>query len=130
MPERFPEIDPYESGFLDAGEGQNLYWEACGTPAGKPVVVLHGVRALGAHRGRDACSILTPIALSSWTSEGQDAAALIHGRCDLGSPIDVAWQLVRAWPDAELQAVNTGHTGGDPVTSLTIEATNRFGGRR
>jgi proline iminopeptidase len=57
-------------------------------------------------------------------------AALIHGRFDLGSPIDAAWQLARAWPDAELQAVNTGHTGGESMTSLTIEATDRFAVRR
>ncbi len=27
---------------LDAGDGQQIYWEECGTPAGKPAVVLHG----------------------------------------------------------------------------------------
>src|SRR3546814_2120998 len=27
---------------LDVGDGQRIYWEACGNPAGKPVVFLHG----------------------------------------------------------------------------------------
>ena len=27
---------------LDVGDGQSLYWEVCGNPAGKPAVVLHG----------------------------------------------------------------------------------------
>ena len=27
---------------LDVGDGQHLYWEACGNPRGKPAVVLHG----------------------------------------------------------------------------------------
>jgi proline iminopeptidase len=27
---------------LDAGDGQSVYWEQCGNPAGKPAVVLHG----------------------------------------------------------------------------------------
>lgn len=42
MPGMFPEIDPYEHGLLDVGDGQLVYWEQCGNPHGKPVVVLHG----------------------------------------------------------------------------------------
>lgn len=34
--------EPYEHGFLEVGEGNSLYWEACGNPAGKAAVVLHG----------------------------------------------------------------------------------------
>ncbi len=44
-PERrtlYPPIDPYESGRLDVGDGHSLYWERCGTPGGKPAVMLHG----------------------------------------------------------------------------------------
>ena len=41
-------------------------------------------------------------------------------------PLDSAWQLARAWPDAELRVVETGHTGGDPMTATIVEATNRF----
>jgi proline iminopeptidase len=40
--ERYPEIEPYESGFLDVGDGQSLYWETVGNPAGTPAVWLHG----------------------------------------------------------------------------------------
>ena len=39
---RYPEIGPYQSGMLDVGDGQQLYWETCGNPAGKPALVLHG----------------------------------------------------------------------------------------
>lgn len=38
----YPEIEPYESGMLDVGDGQQIYYEQCGNPHGKPVVVLHG----------------------------------------------------------------------------------------
>jgi len=38
----YPEIEPYDSGMLDVGDGQHLYWEASGNPTGKPVVFLHG----------------------------------------------------------------------------------------
>ncbi|KRC47321.1 proline iminopeptidase [Leifsonia sp. Root227] len=38
----YPEIEPYDSGMLDVGDGQQLYWETSGNPEGKPVVFLHG----------------------------------------------------------------------------------------
>ncbi len=42
MPDRYPEIEPYEHGMLDVGDGNLVYWEACGDPGGKPAVVVHG----------------------------------------------------------------------------------------
>jgi proline iminopeptidase len=38
----YPEIEPYDTGMLEVGDGQNLYYEQCGRPDGKPAVVLHG----------------------------------------------------------------------------------------
>ncbi|SEB83304.1 proline iminopeptidase [Paramicrobacterium humi] len=38
----YPEIEPYETGHLDVGDGQSIYWETSGNPDGKPVVFLHG----------------------------------------------------------------------------------------
>jgi len=38
----YPEIEPYDQGMLDEGENNTIYWETCGNPSGKPVVVLHG----------------------------------------------------------------------------------------
>ena len=38
----YPEIEPYETGHLDVGDGHRLYWELSGNPNGKPVVFLHG----------------------------------------------------------------------------------------
>ncbi|MCH8920480.1 MAG: alpha/beta fold hydrolase, partial [Chloroflexi bacterium] len=38
----YPEIEPYEQGMLEAGDGNRVYWETCGDPRGKPAVVLHG----------------------------------------------------------------------------------------
>ncbi len=55
---------------------------------------------------------------------------LIHGRFDLGGPADVAWLLARAWPDAELHLVATGHAGGEEMAVRMFEATNRFARRR
>ena len=38
----YPEIEPHDGGMLAVGDGNRLYWEACGDPRGKPAVVLHG----------------------------------------------------------------------------------------
>jgi len=38
----YPEIEPYDSGFLQVSPLHRLYYEQCGNPAGKPVVFLHG----------------------------------------------------------------------------------------
>ena len=38
----YPAIDPYNSGLLEVGDGQRIYWEVSGNPEGKPVVFLHG----------------------------------------------------------------------------------------
>lgn len=42
MAVEYPEIDPYDHGMLEVGDGNRVYWETCGNPRGRPVVVLHG----------------------------------------------------------------------------------------
>ena len=37
----FENIEPYASGYLDAGQ-HKIYYEECGNPDGKPAVFLHG----------------------------------------------------------------------------------------
>jgi proline iminopeptidase len=51
---------------------------------------------------------------------------LVHGRLDLGGPTVTAWELAEAWPNAELELVGTGHTGGDEMTERLVAATDRF----
>jgi proline iminopeptidase len=38
----YPEIEPYETGFLDVGDGHSVYFERVGTKGAKPAVFLHG----------------------------------------------------------------------------------------
>ena len=38
----YPEITPYQTGMLQVDDRHTLYWEQCGNPNGKPVVLLHG----------------------------------------------------------------------------------------
>ena len=46
-------IEPYRTGYLDTGDGHQVYWEISGNPEGKPAVFLHGGPGAGcspAHR--------------------------------------------------------------------------------
>ncbi|MGW7688609.1 prolyl aminopeptidase [Streptomyces asiaticus] len=74
----------------------------------------------------------------AWLDDGQllrDAhrlagipAVLIHGRLDLGSPLQSAWELSKAWPDAELKVIDdSGHTGSPTMRATVLEAIARFG---
>ncbi len=73
----------------------------------------------------------------AWLEEGallRDAGrlagipgVLIHGRLDLGGPLQTAWELARAWPDAELVVVeDAGHTGSDAMREAVGRAGDRF----
>jgi proline iminopeptidase len=73
----------------------------------------------------------------AWLQEGallRDAGllagipgVLIHGRLDMGCPLDTGWELARGWPDAELTVIGeTGHLASDASRARVIEATGRF----
>lgn len=56
---------------------------------------------------------------------------LVHGRLDLGGPLDTAWELSRAWPDAELIVVeDAGHFGTATTRDHVLRALDRFAARR
>lgn len=52
MLDRFPAIEPYDTGMLDVGDGHFLYWECCGNPDGKPAIYLHGGPGSGCTPGQ------------------------------------------------------------------------------
>jgi proline iminopeptidase len=51
MAERYPPIEPYDSGMLAVGDGHEIYWETVGAPTGSPVVGLHGGPGSGSGPG-------------------------------------------------------------------------------
>jgi proline iminopeptidase len=51
MTELYPNIEPYQHGMLDVGDGHQVYWETCGNPTGKPALVLHGGPGSGCSAG-------------------------------------------------------------------------------
>jgi proline iminopeptidase len=44
----FPEIGPFETGYLPLSDGHVMYWEQVGNPRGAPVLFLHGGPGAGA----------------------------------------------------------------------------------
>jgi proline iminopeptidase len=46
-----PPIEPYETGMLDTGDGNHIYWETCGNPDGVPALVVHGGPGSGCSPG-------------------------------------------------------------------------------
>ena len=38
----YPEIEPFDTGMLKVDDRHTLYYEQCGNPIGKPVIMLHG----------------------------------------------------------------------------------------
>ncbi|MGH6931230.1 MAG: prolyl aminopeptidase [Dongiaceae bacterium] len=46
--EFYPEIEPFQSGYLPVGGPHQVYYEQCGNPKGAPVVFLHGGPGAGA----------------------------------------------------------------------------------
>lgn len=63
---------------------------------------------------------------------GDIPSVLIHGRQDISSPADIAWQLARDWPGAELVLLDdAGHGAGHPaMLDAIVRATTRFAARR
>jgi proline iminopeptidase len=55
----------------------------------------------------------------------------VNGRFDLQAPVANAWELARAWPQAELVIVDdAGHAADEPaMTDALIRASDRFARR-
>jgi proline iminopeptidase len=81
------------------------------------------------------------VAHDAWLDEGQlirDAdrlagipGVLIHGRLDLSAPLDTAWELAQAWPDARLVAIaDAGHQGSASKRGAQLAALDGFADRR
>ena len=57
-------------------------------------------------------------------------AVLIHGRLDVSSPLDTAWDLHRAWPASSLVVLDDSGHGGADMTRALAEALDGFSGAR
>ncbi|MFO1038849.1 MAG: prolyl aminopeptidase [Geminicoccaceae bacterium] len=75
---------------------------------------------------------------AGWLEDGQlirDAerlrhipAVIVQGRYDIATPASIAWDLHRAWPEAEFQLIEgVGHAVSEPgIRTALLNATDRF----
>lgn len=55
---------------------------------------------------------------------------MVHGRLDMNGPLEAAWELARAWPDAELLvAEDAGHLDSETKVKYVFHAIDRFAAR-
>ena len=58
----------------------------------------------------------------------QIPAVIVQGRYDIVCPMMSAWDLHRAWPEAEFRVIpDAGHSVTEPgIASALVEATDQF----
>jgi proline iminopeptidase len=102
---RYPVVEPFDSGVLEAGSGHRVFWERAGNPRGKPAVVLHGGPGSGAQPWR-----------RTYFDPGRYSVTLFDQRgCGRSRPL-------ASEPGIDLSAITTQHLIGD------IEALRRLHG--
>ncbi len=96
MTERYPAVEPYDSGTLGVGDAHTLYWETVGNPSGTPAVYLHGGPGSGC----------TPGARRNFDPEGYRAVLFDQRGCGRSRPL-------ASEPDADLSTNTTDHLVAD-----------------
>ena len=90
----YTEIEPYDSGMLEVGDGQRIYWETSGNPDGKPAVYLHG--GPGGESGPQHRRLFDPakyrIILLDQRGSGESLPHASDAGADLSS--NTTWHLV------------------------------------
>ncbi len=92
MAQRYPEVEPYESGMLPVGDDHELYWETVGQPDGVPALLLHGGPGQGC----------TPGMRRSFDPEAYRAVLFDQRGCGRSRPL-------ASDPDADLSTNTTAH---------------------
>jgi len=110
MPDdRFPPIEPYDSGMLDVGDGHQVYWECCGNPAGKPALFLHGRPGSGSSPGQRRF----------FDPKAYRAVLFDQRGCGRSRPL-------ASRPDADLRANTTAHLIADIEALRTLHGVERW----
>ncbi|MGX7952598.1 prolyl aminopeptidase [Tsuneonella sp. HG249] len=85
----YPEIEPYDHGMLEVGDGHSIYWERVGTRGAKPAVMLHGGPGAG-------CS---PKHRRQWDPKRYDVLLFDQRGCGRSTPFasleaNTTWDIV------------------------------------
>ena len=94
MSDRYPPAEPYDSGLLDVGDGNRLYWELVGNPAAKPVVYLHGGPGSGAQIGARRYFDPTRYRALLFDQRGCGRSRPLASEPDADLSTNTTWQLV------------------------------------
>jgi proline iminopeptidase len=119
----YPEIEPYETGMLDVGEGHSLYYERVGTPGAKPAVFLHGGPGGG----------MAPSHRRQWDPELYDVLLFDQRGCGKSKPFaeieaNDTWRIVE---DIEKLRAMCGHSqwqafGGSWGSTLALAYAQKY----
>ena len=127
----YPAIEPYARGKLAVGDGQQIYWEECGDPDGKPAVFLHG--GPGAGSSPDVRRLFDPdayrLVLLDQRGCGRSTPHASEPGADLST--NTTWHLVA---DLELLRTDRGIDrwlvfGGSWGSALALAYAERHPGR-
>jgi proline iminopeptidase len=113
-----------------AWEDTVISMEVNGTPnaySDRPPLALLAFVRICAHYFSNAAWLEEGILLREADKLAGIPGVLLHGRFDLGSPLENAWDLARRWPDARLVVVDdSGHTGSDTMRKEVLAALDGF----
>jgi proline iminopeptidase len=104
--------------------------ESNGTPdaySGRPAAELAAMVRICAHYFSHGAFLEEGVLLREAHRLAGIPGVLIHGRLDLGGPMQVPWELAKAWPDASLVVVeDAGHTGSVAFSAAIQQALDGF----
>ena len=122
----YPQIEPYETGMFDVGEGHSLYYERVGTPGAKPAVFLHGGPGGG----------MAPDHRRQWDPALYDVLLFDQRGCGRSTPFaeiehNDTWRIV---DDIERLRAMCGHEawqafGGSWGSTLALAYAQKYPGR-
>lgn len=107
--DRYPPIEPDDTGMLDVGDDNRIYWEVSGNPAGTPVVMVHGGPGSGS----------TPGGRRNWDPERYRIVQVDQRNCGRSTP-------PASDPRTDLSANTTQHLISDLEQLRTFLGVDRW----
>jgi proline iminopeptidase len=90
----FPEIEAYDHGFLDVGDGQLIYWESYGNPHGRPALYVHG--GPGSGSSPSAARYFDPSAYRIILFDQRNCGRSLPNAAEMGTDLstNTIWHLI------------------------------------